>query len=97
MVKFSFHIFLSLWLSLTLLASEHYHECSETISIADIADSDAHCDLCTVKLALQSCQVSRSFSVECLFPEFVSFEPSSLSPFTFHASLCLSSRAPPQA
>lgn len=97
MVKRSFHIFLSFWLLLVSLASEHQHEHSQTISLTDIADSDAHCDLCAMKSALQNCQISQPSSVESRAPKLVSVQPSFSSYFVFHFSPRLPLRAPPQA
>ncbi len=95
MTKLSLHIFLSLLLLLASLTSAHHHEHSETISISDISESDAHCDLCAMKSALQSCETSNKVEAVYLLPERISFKPSFSFRFIFHFSPHLPSRAPP--
>ncbi|MFQ3598245.1 MAG: hypothetical protein SNJ55_03185 [Chloroherpetonaceae bacterium] len=95
MTKFLFHIFLSLLLSLVSLTIAHHHAHSETISISDVFDSDAHCDICAMKSALQSCDTSDKVEAVHLLPERISFEPSFSSHFIIHFSPRLPSRAPP--
>ncbi|MFN3560603.1 MAG: hypothetical protein ACK4XY_03310 [Chloroherpetonaceae bacterium] len=96
MSKVLLHIFLSLLLSLASLTSAHYHEHFETVAITDISDSDAHCDLCAMKSALQNCQVSEPTTITASLPKSISFQPSFTSDFVFYLSPHLPSRAPPR-
>jgi hypothetical protein len=96
MSKVLLHIFLSLLLSVASLSTAHHHEHSKTVAIADISDSDAHCDLCAMKSALQSCQASEPIAITTSLPKSISFQPSFTSYLIFHLSPHLPSRAPPR-
>ncbi len=95
MTKFLLHIFLSCLLVLVSLASAHYHEHSDTISISNSSDNNAHCDLCAMKSTLQGCESPLQVKVIHLIPERVSFELSFSPHFIFHFSPRLPLRAPP--